>query len=182
MEGGIRAWKGVKAEGYPEPKMAYFTPATKPEEFIALAWYLEHGSQEFYSEIVGTLEDEAAKKLFRELVVAEGHHQTSLKGLYEQLSGTAADPAFPSSVIQASQAGEVMEGGISVDEALQWTKGKKVNDVLELSITLEANSYDLYVLMEGKMEDSRARKVFTVLSDEEKNHLNKLSALFEKRL
>ncbi len=182
MEGGIRAWKGAKAEGYPESKVAYFAPATKPEELIALAWYLERGSQTFYSELASTLKEQTARGLFKELAVAEGHHQASLNGLYQEISGTAAVSAFPSSVIQAPQSGEIMEGGIPVNEGLQWTKGKKVKDVLELSITLEANSYDLYALMEGKLEDPRAKRVFTVLSDEEKNHLNRLSALFEKGL
>ena len=44
MEGGIRAWKGLVAEGIPEAGMAYFSPATRPEEMIALAWLLEDGS------------------------------------------------------------------------------------------------------------------------------------------
>ena len=182
MEGGIRAWKGVKAESYPESKMAYFTPATKPEEFIALAWYLEHGSQKFYSEIAGTLNDRPVKDLFQELVVAEEHHQVSLERLYRERSGGKPGSTFPSSVIPAPQAGEMMEGGIRVDEALKWTKGKGLNEILELSITLEANSYDLYTLMERKMEDPGARKVFTSLSDEEQRHLNKLSVLFERVL
>ena len=48
MQGGINAWKGLVAEGAPESGMAYFSPATKPEELIALAWLLEDGSRNFY--------------------------------------------------------------------------------------------------------------------------------------
>ena len=182
MEGGIRAWKGVKAEGTPESKMAYFTPATRPEEFIALAWTLEQGSQKFYSEMADTLKEQAAKDLFQELVAAEEHHQASLEGLYRETSGTPWDSAFPASVIPSLEAGDMMEGGIRVDEALKWAKGKGVKDILEFSMTLEANSYDLYTLMERKIGDPGARKLFTLLSDEEKLHLNKLTALFEKGL
>ena len=58
----------------------------------------------------------------------------------------------------------------------------RAEDLLEFSISLEANSYDLYTLMERKTEDPKARKVFAALSDEEKQHLDKLSALFEKAL
>jgi rubrerythrin len=182
MEGGIHAWKGARAEGTPESRMVYFSPATKPEEFIALAWMLEHGSQKFYAEMTNTLNTQAAKSLFQDLVVAEEYHQASLEGLYRETSGSRSDAAFPASIIPSSPAGEMMEGGIRVDEALKWTKGKKLNDILEFSMTLEANSYDLYILMERRMEDPGARTLFTRLSDEEKLHLARLTALFEKGL
>jgi rubrerythrin len=182
MEGGIRGWKGAKAEGTPESKMAYFTPATRPEEFIALAWTLEQGSQTFYTEMAGTVKEQIAKGLFQELVVAEERHQASLKELYREMSGSPSDSAFPASVFPPPQAGEMMEGGIRVDEALRWTKGKGLNDILEFSITLEANSYDLYTLMERKTGDPGARMLFSLLSDEEKLHLKRLTALFEKGL
>jgi rubrerythrin len=182
MEGGIHAWKGAKAEGTPESRMAYFSPATKPEEFIALAWMLEQGSQKFYAEMADAPNMQASKSLFQELVVAEEYHQASLEGLYRETSGAGSDAAFPGSIIPSSPAGEIMEGGIRVDEALKWTKGKKMNDIVEFSMTLEANSYDLYILMERKMEDPGARILFTRLSDEEKLHLARLTALFEKGL
>lgn len=181
MEGGIRAWEGLVAEGYPESRMAFFSPATRPEEFIALAWYLEHGSQKFYSELTSKVEEEAQKP-FQELMVAEGRHKATLFKLYSEMTGSISAAGFPESVISPGQTGEIMEGGIQVNDALQWVRGKKTKDILEFSISLEANSYDLYTLMERKMVDPKARKVFTDLSDEEKHHLDKLSALFEKTL
>jgi hypothetical protein len=51
MEGGIHAWKGLRATGAPDAGMAYFDPAKKPEELIALAWMLEEGSCKFYLEM-----------------------------------------------------------------------------------------------------------------------------------
>jgi rubrerythrin len=182
MEGGIHAWKGETAEGFPEPKAAYFAPATRPEAFVALAWYLEHGSEKFYSDVAKLLEEQAAKDLFRELAVVEEHHQASLEGLYEEMSGSQSGSNFPASVISSPETGEVMEGGIRVDEAVKWMEGKKGKDIVELSITLEANSYDLYTLMERRMDDARAKRLFALLADEEKSHLNRLTDLFEKDL
>lgn len=182
MGGGIRAWKGVKAEGTPESKMAYFAPATRPEEFIALAWTLEHGSQMFYSEMVSTVKEQIARNLFQELVIAEERHQASLEGLTREMPEVPSDSAFPPSVIPSPQVEEMMEGGIRVEEALRWAKGKGLNDILEFSITLEANSYDLYTLMERKTGDPGARTLFTLLSDEEMLHLRRLTTLFEKGL
>jgi len=76
----------------------------------------------------------------------------------------------------------VMEGGMLVSEALQWSKGKNLRDILELSMALESNSYDLYLKMERKVEGRKAKQVFRTLSEEEKNHLEQLTSLFNRRL
>jgi len=75
-----------------------------------------------------------------------------------------------------------MEGGMLVGEALQWAKGKRVTDILELSLSLETNAYDLYLKMERQMKDQRSAQVFNLLSGEEKQHLERLSSLLEKRI
>ena len=180
MEGGINAWEGHVAEGVPESGMAYFSPATHPEEFIALAWSLEDGSRKFYSELAGVLKDQEAKDLFSNLTEAEERHQASLLKLYRQFSGRTADSGSMGSAISAGNEGGVMEGGIRVSDALQWAHGKSLAEILDFSISLEANSYDLYIKMERRMEDQRSAQVFHVLCDEEKEHLEWLSSLLEK--
>jgi rubrerythrin len=75
-----------------------------------------------------------------------------------------------------------MEGGMLVSEALQWAEKKGLREILELCIALESSSYDLYLKMERKMEDRNAKRVFKTLSDEEKNHLDQLTSLFDNRL
>jgi len=181
MQGGIRAWKGLVAEGAPESGMAYFSSATKAEELIALAWWLEDGSRQFYSDLAANMKDQEAKNLFRDLTAAEEHHQASLLKLYQNLSGLTSESGFPGSVVSPEREGDVMEGGIRVNEAIEWAKGKGVAEILEFSLSSEANSYDLYVKMEHQMKDQRSAQVFHLLSGEEKQHLERLSALFEKR-
>jgi len=182
MEGGIYAWKGLKAEGAPESGMAYFSPATRPEELMGLAWFLEDGSHKFYSEMAAMLEDQEAKDLFNGLAAAEERHKASLVKLYNEFSGVVSDQGFPRSVISPESEGDVMEGGMRVSDALKWTKGKKMTDILELSLSLETNSYDLYLKMERQIKDRRSEKVFHLLSAEEKEHLERLSSFLEKRI
>jgi rubrerythrin len=67
-----------------------------------------------------------------------------------------------------------------ISEALEWLKGKTLKDVLELCMSLETNSYDLYLKMERKVESNRTKQVFKTLSEEEKNHLDRLISMFEK--
>jgi rubrerythrin len=181
MGGGINAWKGLRAEGLPDSGMAYFAPAIRPEEMIALAWYLEKGSHSFYSELSRTLTDKVAKNLFKELAVAEERHQIALSGLYQDFAGPASAAEFPESVIPSPEKGEIMEGGMRVSEALDWAKGREIKDILDLSISLEANAYDLHLRMKARLEDPKGKEVFTVLSHEEKDHLDRLSSLLEQR-
>jgi sulfur-carrier protein adenylyltransferase/sulfurtransferase len=182
MEGGIRAWQGLVAEGIPEAGMAYFSPAARPEEMIALAWVLEDGSCRFYESLAKMMEGQETKGIFENLKRSEENHKTTLWKMYEEISGKAPTSEFPDAVISREPRGDVMEGGMLVSEALRWSKGKELKDILELSISLESNSYDLYLKMERKMEGPKAKQVFRLLSEEEKKHLDQLTSLFNARL
>ena len=185
MEGGIRAWKGLVAKGAPESGMAYFSPAAKPEELIALAWALEGGSRKFYSELAAALKDPEAGDLFRELTAAEDRHQASLLSLYKEMSGESSDSQFGDLTASLGLENDVMEGGMRVSEGIKWSQGQSVAEILELSLALESNSYDLYLKMERQereRNEQRPLQVFRLLSGEEKKHLERLSSLLEKRV
>lgn len=182
MKGGINAWEGQVAEGVPEAGMAYFSSAVHPEELLGLAWLLEDGSRKFYVEMASLQKDKEAVALFGELSKAEEKHQTLLTELYTELWGKPFDSEFPKTLIREEPAGERMEGGMLLREALQWAEKKAVKEILELSISLESNAYDLYLKMDRKMESENAKKMFKVLSTEEKHHLEQLASLLEKKL
>jgi rubrerythrin len=128
------------------------------------------------------LKDKEAVALFQELSKAEEKHQASLARLYRELSGKPFDSQFPKTLVREEPSGERMEGGMLLREALQWAEKKTLKEILELSISLESNAYDLYLKMERKMESGYAKKVFKVLSAEEKQHLEQLASLLEKKL
>lgn len=182
MEGGITAWNGLIAEGIPDAGVNYFAPAGSPEELVALAWIMEDGSRRFYAEVADILKDDSAINLFQQLTKAEEHHKASLFKVYSEFTGKAEAPNFPRSVFSEPVDTNIMEGGMRVNEALQWAKKKDLSDILELSMAIETNSYDLYILMEKKMDDENSKKVFDLLSFEEKQHLDRLSKEFEERL
>jgi len=176
MQGGIRAWEGVVAAGPPEAGMAYFGDAVKPDELAMLAWMLEEGSRQFYLRIDEYLKDDEARHLFQSLAKAEENHEKSLAELYKTFSGNGSiDAKLPAAK------DEVMEGGVSVDESLLWARDKDVTAILEFAMSLEANSYDLYIRM-GRRFEGDARTVFTLLADEEKKHLERLAKLLEKKI
>jgi sulfur-carrier protein adenylyltransferase/sulfurtransferase len=179
MQGGINAWDGLITKGTPESGIAYFSPATRPEELIALAWHLEDGTRKFYSGLRSLPPDRAADGLYLELAKAEENHQALLRELFLELSGDKSIEGFPDSVILS--AGEaIMEGGIQVEEALAWAGAKQAVHVAEFTLSLEAASLDLYIRMERRVNDERSSRVFLALAREEKQHLEMLGSLFEK--
>lgn len=181
MQGGIKAWNGFVAKGVPEAGMVYFEPAKKTEELIALAWILEDGSQKFYSATAGMLEDRETVNFLQKLSADEEGHKNILFNIHKELAGLKTDPGFPGSLIPFDPGIKYVEGGVPLTEALAWVKGKDLKEILELAISLEINSEDLYIKMGRKVEDQGAKQVFKVLSVQEKHHLERLVRLFEKK-
>ena len=182
MHGGIKAWEGLSTPGQPEAGMAFFTMAARAEELTALAWLLEEGSRRFYEEALRSFRDSDAQKLLSGLVTAEARHKASLENHYQTLTGSPPGKGFPSSLLPDATPGDYMEGGVRVSEALMWTKGKSTKDFLELSMSLETASYDLYIKMERRVEGENTKKVFGVLSREEKRHLEGLASLLDRKV
>lgn len=176
MQGGIAAWEGLVASGPPESGMAYFSDAVQPPELAMLAWMLEDGARLFYVRMDEHLQDEDAKKLFRSLAHAEVAHEKTVAELYRGFTGGGAvEEALP------PVRDDVMEGGIKVAEALLWAKGKDVTAVLDFAMSLETNAYDLYLKMERRLEGD-AKKVFLLLAEEERKHLERLAELLERKV
>jgi len=161
--------------------MVWFFPAHSPEQFIALAWLLEEGTREFYEEVAKRVTDPDAKKLFRDLTVAEDHHLIALRRLYEEFTRHAAGDEFPFGVINIDPGEEViLEGGISVRKGLAWIDGRSLREIMELTVGIETVAYDRYLFMLEEFEDDRIRQVLQALAGVEKQHLETVSLWLEK--
>lgn len=178
MEGGIRAWDGLVAMGPPEAGMARFAAAAGTEELMALAWYLEAGSRTFYGRIADTAGDRESAALYEQLGRAEEGHLETLQAFYRRSAGPKAAVDFPRDVFPQEPPDAVMEGGVEVEAALAWSRGKSAEDLLEYCISLETNSYDLYLKMLAATGEDAARRVFELLATEEQRHLERLTARF----
>jgi rubrerythrin len=182
MEGGIHAWNGLVAEGPPEAGMFFFPDTAGTKELIGLAWSLEEGSRRFYAELAGMLGDEDGTGIFRDLTAAEEHHKDSLMDLLHSITERESSADFPGSLADPDEARDFMEGGMRISAALQWAQGKPLAVILEVAMSLETNSYYLYIKMYRKIEDTRSRNVFGLLAGKEKLHLEKLTALLERKI
>lgn len=182
MEGGIKAWQGLTAEGSPEAGMAHFTPAADAGDLIGLAWLLEEGSRTFYASVAAMRQSPEAARLFNSLATAEQHHKETLRQLYRSIAGKEAGTDFPLGLPVAQGIDGRMEGNVRVAEALDWARGRSEQELLELSMALETDSYDLYIKMERSVPGEAARTVFARLVDEEKAHLARMAALLDRTL
>ncbi|RJQ56094.1 MAG: hypothetical protein C4526_02570 [Nitrospiraceae bacterium] len=176
IKGGIDAWNGLRAAGPYDTGIFSIEGSRTTEELVFLAWSLEEGARVFYKAARACCEEEQSKKIFDRLVKDEEKHKAVLAETYLRLAGEAAGRReFGEESIYG-----LMEGGVSVAEALTWLKQKSssAQDVLEFSMQLETNSLDLYMKVLREAEDEKTREVFRILIDEEKQHLSALGNLF----
>lgn len=178
MAGGIRAWKGFVAEGVPEAGTAYFPEGADVVELTGLAWKLEDGSRRYYDGLVKQVDDPEALKVLGSLAAAEDHHKATL----EEFGNRVAPGKKIQLTVDAwrESAGEYMEGGMRVQEALDWSRSRRLPELLEMAISLESNAYDLYLKMAGRIE-GEGRELFLTLCEEEKQHLERLTDLLEQK-
>jgi rhodanese-related sulfurtransferase/rubrerythrin len=181
MEGGILSYNGLIAAGPPEAGVFCFSEEMTPEQLVAMAWYIEDGSQQYFDAMKNIFQDQENSENFSRLIEHKIAHKESLSQLSQNLSGQAANEDFPGSILQRPPHA-VMAGCVSVSDASDWSKNKNISDILDFIMALEANTFDLYLKLGRQVGSDRARKVFLDLSEEEARHLEQLSSILEKTL
>lgn len=181
MEGGILRYNGIIASGPPEAGMFCFPETLPPEQLAAVAWFLEDGTIRFLEHVRENIPSNGGAAIIRELLEAKNAHKVTLEKLYNELTKKPPSADFPRDVLDVP-AEEVMAGCIKVSEALQWSRGKTLTDVMELLITLGANSYDLYLKLGRTVKSDEAKRIFNLLAEEEERIIDHISLAFEKTL
>ncbi len=181
MEGGILRYNGIVASGPPESGMFCFPETLTPGQLAAVAWFLEDGTIRFLEQVKEGFGPGGGEAVISELIAEKKAHKSTLERLYAELTGESPSGDFPRGVIDTPD-DAVMVGCIKVAEALRWSEGKTPTDVMELLVTLCANSYDLYLKLGRKVGSEEARRVFSLLADEDRRTIGKLSAAFERTL
>lgn len=179
MEGGINAWNGFVAEGDYGQGMYLLRGGETDEELITLAWSLEDGSRLFYEKASGLTADNESKDLFGRLMEAEARHKENILSTYRMTTGKEIDAGF----IEKAALKGVMESGVQVEDVLALLKKNNatLQNMLEVSMQMEANALDLYVKIFRGIKDKNAGKVFYSLIEEEKKHLSLLGKLLGEK-
>lgn len=175
MAGGINAWQGLVAEGELQMNTVWFAPAANAGEYLALAWLLEDGTRQLYAELAMRHQASGEGDFFSRLVGAEEAHKETLHKLYHGLSTRSAGDDFPAALLPEPAGETMLEGGVSLADALHWLAGKSAEQALQLALGLEINAYDRYLIMSRDAADEESRYGFARLAREEKAHLGLIS-------
>jgi len=170
MEGGIEAWRGAQAKGsYRQGLHLLDTHRTLPE-LAVLGWALEDGARRFYERLIPLCPQEGVQALLRSLCKAERHHKEIILEAYGRIIGSEAIPEEPA---LEGELADIMEGGLSVDDALEEIRqlGGAPDDIVEYAMGAEANALDLYLKMYRQVEDARAQELLSEIIADEKAHL-----------
>jgi sulfur-carrier protein adenylyltransferase/sulfurtransferase len=179
LSGGIKAFRGAKAEGPQELNLDLVRGDESPVEMLKLAFNLERALGIFYDKSLAEAQDKELTDLFTKLRHVEELHKHKVYERYSALVPEAPDMA----AFEADLTPEVMEGGFRVKEFLAANKPwlKSVTQVLELAMMLETQALDLYLRFAEKSREEGTKQVLFALADEEKVHLKSLGQLLDEK-
>lgn len=181
MEGGISAYNGIKASGGPEAGMFCFPESLTPVELTAVAYLVENGTLWFLKGLKEILREKDFMILIDRLSESKIENKSRIIKLFKDLTGKEPERDFPKGVLETPPE-DMMAGCVNVSDALKWAKGKSIMEVLEFMMAIEANAFDLYLKMGRNVKSKEAKKVFMVLSEVERRHLEIVTLAFEENL
>jgi rubrerythrin len=150
-----------------------------PEEILIIAYGMEEGLREFYSETAGRMDDVEIVDLFKELSEVEEKHKQRLFTVYLEIDKSVSDKeGFESRIVK-----DVMEGGFTTREFLEKNEEalKTVPDIINIAMMLETQALDLYLRYSQRISDPKGREILYDIAEEEKTHLRTLGRLMDSK-
>ena len=178
LQGGIKAWNGLVAEGPVELNMDMITGDETPPQIIRLAYAMEQSLGEFYRIAKTKTHNNSVVSLLDKLASIEEKHKQYLVELYNEIEAVP----MTMEAFDGQTADRVMEGGFRLNEFMKHNEKflSEEQPLLDLSMMLETQALDLYLRFADKTENERAQSVLHKIGDEEKQHLIALGKLREQ--
>lgn len=176
LDGGLMAWDGRMAAGFPRVRL--FEDSDSPGEMLRTAMNLEKGALNYYTRVHGQYADRPWSGVFADLARAERGHAGIVYGFLRRME--AAEEEFDA--VFDGLPGQVLEGGISLEAALQKVaavKGRICMHLIELALEIENQAYDLYRTMADRSGDNPAREAFLAIAQAEKGHMRSLAGAID---
>jgi sulfur-carrier protein adenylyltransferase/sulfurtransferase len=176
LDGGVMAWQGWTTAGF--PRFRVFEDSDSIAEKLRTAMNLEKGALNYYTRVHGLYSERPWSTVFFELARAErGHARIVFDFLCDlEAVGEAFEAVFD------RLPGDVLEGGMALDTALQQVatvKGRICLHLIELALQLENQAYDLYRAMADRSIESHAREAFWTIAQAEKGHMRALAGAID---
>lgn len=175
LSGGIVHWDGGQVAG--EPRVRLFEGQT-PRDMFATAVNLEKGAQLFYETVGAKYAEAAWGPVFGRLAKAEWAHAKAVHGFWRQIEPDLQpfEPLF------AECAGDILEGGLSLQNALDTLarmQGETCLRLIELALQIEYAAFDLYRTLADEHDEAPIQQAFISLAQAEKAHMENLIGAME---
>ncbi len=170
--GGILAWEGRTVADF--PRIRAFENIDDPEALMTTALGMEKAAAGLYAAMAERYPLPAIASVCRRLQAAETTHARTVFDHLKRLR-----PSLPDfDALYASVSGNVLEGGVSVGEALSRIAAAADAPcpmVIEWALRMEYAAFDLYRVIAEGTEDAVARSALLDLSQAEKAHMRTLT-------
>jgi sulfur-carrier protein adenylyltransferase/sulfurtransferase len=172
LDGGVMAWQGRTTAGL--PRIRIFKDTDSMAGKLRTAMDLEKGALNYYTRIHDLYSERPWSTVFSELARAERGHARIVFGFLRdfEVVGEEFDAVFD------RLPGDVLEGGMTLDAALQKVaavKGRICLNLIELALQLENQAYDLYRTMADQPIENHVREAFWAIAQAEKGHMRSLA-------
>lgn len=159
--------------------MELFEDLTTPEQVLLTAYSLEEGLKDFYLKMIEKVTSTSVIDLFNKLAHVEDIHKKRLFDEYARLTGSFDQDAFMAKLKMESG-----EGGLTTEEYLDRFHPdlEKVEEVISLAMSIEAQALDLYSRAARVTEDKNNKNLLNRIADEEKIHLEQLGILLDQAM
>jgi rhodanese-related sulfurtransferase/rubrerythrin len=172
LGGGIMAWDGKTLSDF--PSVQTFTDFENPADMLVKSMDLEKGAFRFYQYVLQIFADQSFVKTIKSLVDAEEAHARSIYRFWRLIT----ENPQPFDELFANLAGEILEGGENLHDAISKVKGIEENfclNLLELALEIEFSAYDVYRTMANMSRGDDAKNVFLSIAQMEKDHMQLLA-------
>lgn len=168
LVGGFSAWEGKELRNM--PRLRLFQASANVAEALRRAMDMEKGAQNFY-QAAAAAADETAPDLARTMRTLAEVEQAHARVLHHRLR-RLQDPGQGESSFEddyAALAGHIIEGGLTLQEALDRASSASPDfclEVTELALEIELMAYDLYKNLAAAAEEEMARMFLKLARDE----------------
>ena len=172
LGGGIMAWDGKTLSDF--PRVQTFTDFESPADMLLKSMDLEKGALRFYQYVLQIFADQSFVKTIKPLVDAEEAHARRIYRFWRSI--TENPPPFDE--LFANLAGDILEGGENLPDAISKVEGIEENfclNLLELALEIEFSAYDVYRSMANMSRGDDAKNVFLSIAQMEKDHMQLLA-------
>ena len=175
ISSNIVDWMGIQLEGGYHYDLNLIRSDAEFNDVFELSYAMEEGLQQFYNKLEQEEDRPELKAVYKKLSGFEDLHKEELLKRNKE-----ADKVDIESVL--TKQGNVVEGGesnrMSPFQVIE--KSNSIQDIYALSLAIEAQSFDLYVRLAEKADDSTSKTILMHMADEEKTHMQFISGELAK--